>query len=172
MSLAVTHVILTIIAVDLYRDYFTKSKKYFTLHTILVAGIASLLPDIDILINWTLRLFGYSIEIMQHGGVTHTLLFGLVFLAPALFFCRRKNHKLAAYFFVIAFAVMFHILMDYVLGGGAYEGVMWFWPLSDQAYKIHLLSGIGIHIPMAVDAFILIVWLWHEEVKHKIKDFI
>ena len=66
MSLAVTHVILTIIAVDLYMDYFTKSKKYFTLHTILVAGIASLLPDIDILINWTLRLFGYSIEIMQH----------------------------------------------------------------------------------------------------------
>jgi hypothetical protein len=36
MALAVTHVLLTIIAVDLYRDYFMKKKyrKYFTMHTL------------------------------------------------------------------------------------------------------------------------------------------
>jgi hypothetical protein len=40
MPFAVTHVLLTIILVDLFRDYVAKHKKYFTLHTILIAGIA------------------------------------------------------------------------------------------------------------------------------------
>lgn len=48
MPLAVTHVLLTIIAVDLFRDYFLKNKRYFTIHTVFIAGIAGLLPDMDL----------------------------------------------------------------------------------------------------------------------------
>lgn len=58
MPLAVTHVLLTIILVDLFRDYIMKNhKKYLTLHTIMIAGIAGLLPDIDIPLFWLLNFF-------------------------------------------------------------------------------------------------------------------
>jgi len=173
MPFAVTHVLLTVILVDLYRDYFTKHKKFFSLHTILIAGIAALLPDIDVPINWILGFFGKYFAIMQHGGITHTALFGLVFLIPGFVLLKKKKHKMAMYFFVISFGVLFHIFLDYLLGGGAAEGIMWFWPLSTMAYKIHLLKEIGLsNIPAALDAVILLGWLWHEEKKHKIKDFI
>lgn len=173
MPLAVTHVLLTIILVDIYRDYFTKHKKYFTLHLLLIAGIAGLLSDIDIPINWLLNIFGYSIPYLTHGGITHTPLFALIFLVPAFIFLKKGQHKPSIYFFVITFGILFHLFLDYVLGGGAYEGIMWLWPLSTSTFKLHLLSKISLsNIPAALDAVILLVWLWHEEAKHKISDFI
>lgn len=173
MPLAVTHVLLTIILADLYRDYFTKHKKYFTMHTVLIAGIAGLLPDIDIPLNWILNFFGYSSELLAHGGITHTLLFGIIFLVPALIFLKKEKHKTAMIFFAITFGILVHLFLDYFLGGGAYEGVMWLWPLSANAFKLHLLYKIGLsNIPAALDAVILLAWLWHEEIKHKISDFI
>lgn len=172
MPLAVTHVILTIILVDLYRDYVSKHKKYFTIHTVMIAGVAGLLPDIDIPINWILSYFGYYFEIMQHGGLTHTAFFGLIFLVPAFYFL-RKNKKIATYFFVITFGILFHIFLDYLLGGGAWEGVMWLWPFSAESFKIHLLLKVkDSNLFVGLDAVILLLWLWHEEAKHKIKDFI
>ena len=57
MPFAVTHVISSIILVDLYRDYVAKHKKYFTLHTVFIAGLAGLLPDIDLPLNWLLNFF-------------------------------------------------------------------------------------------------------------------
>jgi len=173
MPFAVTHVILTAVLVDLYRDYFAKHRKNFTLHTILIAGIAGLLPDIDIPINWMLNTLGHSFEIMQHGGLTHTPFFGLVFLIPALILLRMKKPGTSMYFFVITFGILFHVFLDYLLGGGAWEGVMWLWPFSAEAFKIHLLPKTELITSfMAIDAIILILWLWHEEAKHKIRDFL
>ncbi len=176
MPNAVAHVILTIILVDLFRDYYMKKKhhkKYLTLHTIFIAGIGGLLPDIDIPINWILNSLGYSFEILKHGYITHTILFGLIFLIPGIILWKKEKHKTACYFFVITFGIFFHIFLDYLLGGGRFEGIMWFWPFLTNSYKIHLLSKIGLsEIPAALDAAILLGWLWHEEIKHKIKDYI
>lgn len=173
MPLAVTHVLLTIISIDLYRDYIAKHKKYFPLYTILIAGIAGLLPDIDIPINWLLNSFGYSFELLTHGGITHTVLFGLIFLIPAFIFLKKKKNKTATLFFVITFGVLFHVFLDWLLGGGGFYGIMWFWPITTQTFKIHLLSKINLlNIPAAIDALILLGWLFHEEAKHKIKDYI
>lgn len=174
MPLAVTHVLLTIILVDLFRDYIMKDhKKYLTLHTIMAAGIAGLLPDIDIPLNWLLGFFGRSYALLQHGGVTHTAVFGLVFLIPGFVFWKKGKHKMAVYFFVICFGVLFHVFLDYLLGGGGHGGIMWFWPISSNAFKIHLLNYFNLSgLPAGIDALILLGWLWHEEVKHKISDFI
>ncbi|PIN85939.1 hypothetical protein COV19_07660 [Candidatus Woesearchaeota archaeon CG10_big_fil_rev_8_21_14_0_10_44_13] len=173
MPFAVTHVILTIILVDLYRDYVTRHKRYFSMHTLFVAGIAGLLPDIDVPLNWLIEWMGFQPGILEHGIITHTAVFGLVFLIPALIFLKKGNKKAAAYFFVIAFGILFHIFLDYLLGGGYYEGVMWLWPLSTATYKVHLLKIIeGPNLLMWLDAAILLLWLWHEEIKHKISDFI
>lgn len=166
MALAVTHVILTIILVDLYRDYITKHKKFFTLHTIFIAGVAGLLPDIDIPLNWLFKIFGVS---FQHGGITHTPLFGLIFLIPGFYFWYRKNHKVAVYFFVITFGVLFHISLDLLFNEGSY---MLLYPLSTKLFQLVNFSFEIIRYRSAIDAIILLAWLYHEEVKHKISDFI
>jgi membrane-bound metal-dependent hydrolase YbcI (DUF457 family) len=176
MPLAVTHILLTIIVVDLFRDYFLKKKlhkKFITLHMLIIAGIAGLLPDIDIPLNWIFTFFNYSTDLLKHGGITHTPIMGLLFLIPGIILWRRKKHKAAVYLFVITFGIFFHISLDYLLGGGDKYGIMWFWPISTQRFKIHLINNLGLHnLSMAVDSVILIAWLWHEEVKHKIRDFI
>ncbi|MDP7323142.1 MAG: metal-dependent hydrolase [Candidatus Woesearchaeota archaeon] len=114
MPYAVTHVLLTIIAVDIYRDYFMKKhKKFLTLHTLLIAGIAGLLPDIDIAINWILSNVGYQGSILLHGAITHTAFFGLIFLIPGYYYCKQKDHKMAMYFYVICFGILFHVFLDF-----------------------------------------------------------
>ena len=172
MPLAVTHVILTIIVVDIYRDYFLKNKEHFTLHTVMIAGIAGLLPDIDIPLSKLLAMFNYFPGWLQHGGITHTIFFGIIFLIPALYFWKKQNKTIATYFFAITFGILFHIFLDFFLGGGRWEGIMFFWPILDQSYKLHLLHDFGRDIFLSLDAVILLLWLYHEEVKHKISDFI
>jgi len=110
MPFAVTHVLTSIILVDLYRDYFAKHKKYFTLHTIFIAGFAGLLPDMDIPLNWLLNLIGAD---LVHRTFTHTPLFALTFLIPGFILWCKKKHKIAMYFFVTCFAVFLHIFLDY-----------------------------------------------------------
>ena len=51
MALAVTHVLLTIIVLDLLRHYVFDKKK-FPRYLVVIGGIAGLVPDIDILFNW------------------------------------------------------------------------------------------------------------------------
>lgn len=171
MPYAVTHVLLTIIVIDLYRDYITKHRRFFTLHTILIGGIAGLLPDIDIPLGWALRNFG--INIIVHGSFTHTPWFAVLFLIPGLIFLNRRDKKRAVLYFVISFGVLFHVSLDWFLGGGMQEGVMWLFPFSMRAFKFHLMDRFGwTMLAPGVDAIILLAWLWHEEVKHKIRDFI
>ena len=175
--MAVTHVLSTIILLDIYRDYFLKNRKAFSLHTLFVAGIGALLPDVDIPINWVLGYMRFSPDIMAHGGLTHTPFFALFFLVPGLWLWRQRKvknmHRYAFYFLAIAFGILMHLLLDFVIGGGAYEGVMWLFPFSLEAWKLHLLNYINVpNIPAALDAVLLMLWLWHEEYKHKISDFI
>ena len=172
MPYAATHVLLTIILLDLYRDHVTRHKKYFSLHTLLIAGIAGLLPDIDIVLEWFVDMVKAP-SLFLHGYLTHTIIFGLVFLIPGFIFLKKEQHKKAMYFFVITYGVLFHLLLDVVLGGGADKGAMLFWPLSLEMFRIHALTSLNIpNLMISLDAIILLIWLYHEEKKHKIKDYI
>ncbi|NQV09533.1 metal-dependent hydrolase [Candidatus Woesearchaeota archaeon] len=174
MPLAVTHVLTSVVLIGLWRDYVVKHKKYFTLHTVFLAGFFALLPDIDVPLRMITEFFGVGVPgLLQHGGITHTPFFAVLFLIPAVILWKKKKKKQATYFYVAVFAIILHILFDYILGGGAYEGIMWLFPFSLQAWKLHILNYFGAKdLPMALDAIILLGWLWHEEVKHKISDFV
>ena len=173
MPLAVTHVILTIIAVDLYRDYIAKHKRYFTLWTVFIAGVAGLISDIDIPLYSFLAKLNINISWLAHGQITHTPIFGAVFLIPFAILWLRKKHKLAVIFLVIFFGIMMHIFLDYVIKGGDENGLMFFYPLATERYKIFLLNETaGLLDTAGLDAIILLLWLLHEEWKHKIRDFI
>ena len=173
MPFAVTHVLFAIIIVDLYRDYFAKHKKYFTLHTVFIAGFAGLLPDIDIPLNWFLNLIGGE---LLHRSITHTPFFGLVFLIPAFILWYYKKLKTAMYFFVTCFGILLHILLDFVFVTDANVGILLFYPFSEFALQIGLLKSMTtieiMSMFAAMDAIILLLWLWHEEVRHKISDYI
>ena len=172
MPFAVTHVLVSVICVDLYRHYVTKHKGYFTLHTLFIAAFAGLLPDIDIPLNSIISLFGAEIA---HRTFTHTPFFGLLFLIPAFIYWHLKKHKIAMYFFVTCFAVLLHITLDYVFAPDYAHGLMLFYPISYQALEIGVLGSLGtlatVKLYSAVDACLFLLWLWHQEIKHKIRDY-
>lgn len=173
MPLAVTHVILSIIAVDLYRDYVTRHKKYFTLWTVLIAGIAGLLPDLDIPLNFLLSSLGISFPLLVHGGIMHTPIFGLIFLLPFAALWIAGRHKIAVIFLVITFGILFHIFLDWLVGGGNINGIMAVFPFSENQYRGPFLGLIpSFPLREGLDAIILLLWLFHEYKRHKIKDFI
>ena len=169
MPFAVTHVLSAIILVDLFRDYIAKHKKCFTLHTIFIAGFAGLLPDMDIPLNWFLNFFGLNIV---HQSITHTPLFALIFLIPGLILWKNSKHKPAMYFFVISFGILLHISFDYLFMGNHGVGIMFFYPFSSATYGLSLMQSASPNFFAGIDAIILLLWLWHEEIKHKISDFI
>ena len=173
MPQAVTHVLLTIILVGFYRDYVTKHKHYFSLYTVLIAGFAGLFPDIDVPLNWIFKVYGYIFPLWQHGGITHTPTFALIFLVPGLLFLKKGKHKMAMYFFVMSFGISFHLFLDWLLGGGGHSGIMFLWPFSHTGWRIGLLTKAGLDsVPQALDAIILLSWLFYIEKKHKISDFV
>jgi membrane-bound metal-dependent hydrolase YbcI (DUF457 family) len=119
-------------------------------------------------------VFNFNVPVLlQHGMITHTPFFAFLFLIPAFILWKKEKHKQATYFYVATFAILLHIFLDYFIGGGSFEGIMWLFPFSLHAWKIHIINYFNLsNIPQALDAVILLGWLWHEEIKHKISDFI
>lgn len=168
MPQAVVHVLLTIICIDLFRDYVVKDKKKIPLHLVFIGGVAGLLPDIDIPMSWLVNdIFNFGVPIV-HRTFTHTLFFPLIILAVSLAFLKFDKKK-SILFGVIAFGVFFHLVLDMIFAGY----VMPFYPLSFYKVGLDLVGKIGLpSLIEGLEAFILLGWLWHEEKKHKISDFI
>ena len=77
---------------------------------------------------------------------------------------------MSMYFFVISFGIMLHVILDVVVNEGCY---MLLWPITTHCFGIVPNGGTyNSTIEVALDAIILLLWLYHEEVKHKIKDYI
>lgn len=157
MPLAVTHVAPAVLLFNFFKKKLNFEKYEFT-HAAFIASVGALLPDIDIFLGRILRSFGYN---LAHGTFTHTLFFAFLFLLPAaILFCIRK-YRSALFFSLLGFGIILHIFLDYLIGGGAEAGVMWFYPLSDHPYKIHLLSSLPYPLwPQELDALVLLGWIY------------
>ena len=182
MPHAVTHVLIPIILLSLFRDFFLndKQRKRFPLHYVLIAGVAGLLPDIDVIVYYVMSFFGYSLSEV-HRTFSHNLFVVLLFVVlgvVAYVFGFRnkelgKHHlRLDKIFYVIAFGVFVHLVLDFVVAGI----IMPFYPLSDWSIGLNTIR----YLPNAwqdsfvpsLDAGLLILWLVYMEFKHKISDFI
>ena len=162
------HVLLAIIALDLFRDYIVKNKKEVPLHFIFIGGVAGLLPDIDIPLFWLINnLLGIQVE-WFHRTFSHSIFFPVIFLVLSLVIY-KFNKKYSLLSAIISFGITFHILLDLVVQGF----VMPLYPITTNIVGFNLAyqSGLNEVIP-GIDAIILIAWLWHEEKKHRISDFI
>ncbi len=175
VAYAVTHVIVAIVLIDLYRDYIAKKK--FSTWFVLLGGIAGLLPDLDVPLEWTLNaLFGEVVSI--HRVVSHSVFFAGVFLLLALpfYFQRKKSTKIfgkkvsyehiALFFTIIAVGWLTHISLD--CGLASDYNLTWF-PGIPLGFCPSPFSSDAL---LGLDAIILVLWLIHEEWRHKIKDYI
>lgn len=190
MVLAVTHVLVPIIAFELLRDRFKGMRKAFSpKHTFLV-GIAGLMPDMDVPVFTVLQRLGLvDATAIGHRIFLHNVWIPLGFLMfaaasafvwPAL--RGRKNRKyrqgrsmsLAKVFLLLAVGWMFHLTLDAVLTGE----VMPFYPLSSYLVNWNLTGRLAaatgieqLTILVSIDALLLVFWLWHEQFTHRIRDY-
>ncbi|MBI5391994.1 metal-dependent hydrolase [Candidatus Woesearchaeota archaeon] len=175
MPFAVTHALLTLFAVLLYFDFFQK-KTIFPPHTIFIAALAGLLPDLDIPLSGLLNLLGIPFPLLDHRGILHSPFFGLLFFIPAVYFMHAKKRHLKIYSFLLSLGVLFHIFLDYLIGvGDGHLGLPFLWPFNAVKYP-PLLALFHIQIPiifyLGLDAILLLVFILYDEYKHKIKNFI
>jgi membrane-bound metal-dependent hydrolase YbcI (DUF457 family) len=178
MPQAVTHFLIPVILLELFRDFFVKDKKVFPIHYILIGGLAGLLPDLDIAVYYVLSFFGFTIQEV-HRTFSHTLFFPLIFIFLAILFHNFKSKKLGKYhlklrniFLIIAFGIFTHLMLDAIISGN----VMPFYPLFDYSFGLNLISLLpplwqGTIMP-TIDAVLLILWMVSLEIRHKISDFI
>jgi len=164
MALAVTHIILTIALLDIFRHYVFGLKK-FPRYLLVIGGIAGLAPDLDIPLGWILTLLnGATVDI--HGLFTHSIFFALLFAIIGAVLQYKKNLKWARILYVIAVGWTLHILLDCLFN--AYSTVLWLLSINTTAY---CPSGILENYRTSIDAIILVLWLLHEEISNKIKCY-
>ena len=178
MPQAVTHFLIPVILLELYREFFVKKKKSFPVHYLFIGGLAGLIPDLDIAVYYFLSFFGFTIQEV-HRTFSHNLFVPLIFVLLGLFFSKFKNKELGKHhlklkniFFVIAFGIFIHLLLDATISGM----VMPFYPFSILTIGLNLVNLLP-HpwqstILPTLDAIMLILWMIYLEVKHKISDII
>ena len=155
MAQAVTHVLIPIVLVSIYRTYFSKPK--FSKWYVLLAGIAGLLPDLDYPLQYLFK--GYIFHGMFH------LIYVLLFLAvlAIVFYYLKFSRKYYLTTAILAFGYFMHLLLDCIAGG--YE---FFYPFSAMNYCVAFVPH---SFWAGADAVILVLWLYHEYYAGNIKGF-
>lgn len=181
MPYAVSHIIVPILLLSLFRDYCVKNKQKFPLHYVLIGGIAGVIPDLDVGVFYVLSFFGYTLDSI-HKVFTHNFTLVLIFIILGLiaYYSGVKGkggigkHHLQWYmiFYLIAFGIFTHVVLD---------GIVWgviapFYPFSSYQIGVDLVGSLPNDwqrtIVASVEAIMLVFWLVYMEVKHKISDFI
>ncbi|MBI4151384.1 metal-dependent hydrolase [Candidatus Woesearchaeota archaeon] len=164
MANSVTHVIVVIVLLDLFRHYVFGKKK-FPRYLLVIGGIAGLGPDIDVPLTWIYQFLTSSTTDL-HGLFTHSIFFVLFFLGIALLLHVKKRNMWAKIFYVISAGWFMHLVLDCLYGG--YK--TFFWPFH---YASSFCPQWGIQTHAAdIDAIILVLWLIHEELHQRIIDYI
>ena len=175
MPYIAAHVILTIVIADFYRDYIAKKK--FPMIYVFIAGIAGMLPDMDILVGWVIN-WTFGTRYNLHRIYTHSLSYAIIFFLAALIFLfiRKDDYEIlkwsvpkqaiVMFFFALAFGWFIHIALDCGLAADGYLNLIPSIPLNfcPSPFTNQALAGF--------DAIILILWLIHEQYYHKIKDYL
>jgi len=180
MPQAVTHVLIALIIASLIRDFYIskKDKRKFPLHYVLIAGVAGLLPDLDIIAFWVLNFFGFSLQEV-HRTFTHTLFVPLLFLIIVGLTWKLKNRELGKHhltihiiFLMLALGSFIHLLLDAFLSGM----IKPFYPFSSFAVGFSVVKYLPLQLQNlffpSLDAVLLVLWLIYLEWRHRISDFI
>lgn len=164
MAFSVTHVLIVIVILDFFRHYVF-GKKNFPRYLLVIGGIAGLFPDIDLPLQWLSQLFT-SNKLLWHGTFTHSIFIPIILLLIGIILHYKNKIKLSRIFYVISTGWFIHLILDCIYGG---EPKLFFYPFH-YIPSIFFNWNIYAHAD-AIDAIILILWLLHEELHNKIKDY-
>jgi len=180
MPQSVIHILVPLISMALIKDWYDakKGKGAFSLHYVLIAGIAGIIPDLDIALFWILFFFGFTLDTV-HRTFAHSIFVPLLFLIVSAITIKktktsvgRHNLKWSVIFLMLAFGSVIHIILDAVFAGS----VTLFYPFSSFAVGLNIVGLFPypldrLLIP-SLEAALLVFWLVYLELKHKISDFI
>jgi membrane-bound metal-dependent hydrolase YbcI (DUF457 family) len=169
MPYTATHVLVSIILIELFREYFVKSNNKFPRYYILIAAIAGVFSD-----------FEYIFQFPDlHRAFLHSLFVPLIFLVVGLFIwkfdikhavVRGRHLKLSAIAFIFSGMTLVHIILDSVLRDGA----PLFYPFSDVWYGLSLVlllpGGSSVWL-IGIDTALLFFWIFWMEFKLKVDDY-
>ncbi len=184
MPQAIAHFLIPALIVSIIRDFFVKKK--FSLHYVLIAGLAGVLPDIDIAISVVLNFLGKE-GWNVHKTFTHSLFIPVLLFAVFLvlnltdsknkiFSIGKQKLKLSWIFLMLSLGILIHILLDALFGSGAF----FFYPFGGFNYSMDYGVDLIKYLPYelqewampVLDGAMFIVWIFYLEIKHKISDFI
>ncbi|MBU0959402.1 MAG: hypothetical protein KKB31_05650 [Nanoarchaeota archaeon] len=172
MPQAIAHILFPLLLISFIRDFYLKKekKRKFSLHYALIAGLAGIILDIDVILT-SLQKY------------THTLIIPLIFLFSFFIFrradvkariCNLGRHKLKLHiiFLMLSIGTFSHILLDALF----YYPDYIFYPFLEIGFGLNFIDYLHFSSPaviMAVlDGFLFVVWVSYLELKHKISDFI
>ncbi|MEK6792508.1 MAG: metal-dependent hydrolase [Nanoarchaeota archaeon] len=180
MPQAVTHVLIPIILLSIFRHIYQKrTNKKFPLQYVLIGGIAGVIPDLDIPLFWIMNQFNYTYE-QIHRTFMHTIFVPIIFLVLALiskYTIKRKigRNKLSITIILLLCALgsVIHLTLDATLAGY----ITPFYPLSNiqigTGFPFTILpDAMAIFFLATLDGVLFILWILYLEIKHKISDFI
>ena len=164
MPFAVTHILVSLFFIDLYRRFILK-RKDFPPWLVFIGGLAGLLPDIDYVIYWILQIFITIDPLLIHGPYTHNLFIPLALLVLSLCFWKWKTTSHV--FIIISMGYTIHLLLDALFSQKAL-----LYPLSSMKFGLDLIPDASL-IPfyMSLDAILLVLWLFYEWKTKKIRSF-
>ena len=129
MPLPVAHAIVGASIVAAARDNFSLSRDWKIL---LLGATIAVVPDFDLILSWVL---GYGLK--AHGGFTHSIVFSVALGSAVSLLAREKSVK---GFLAYIAASISHGLLD-VVTKKEFGGAQLLWPISDQRYRLGLLSN-------------------------------
>ncbi len=174
-----THILIVIILVELFRNYFVKNNKKFPRYYILIAATGAILPDFDIVVYYITYFFGFTIE-QIHRTFLHTLFIPLILFFVGLFTYAEKiknsrigkmHMHLPTIFFILSFGSLIHLILDALIIGN----IIPFYPFSAYSIGINLISVFpeawkNLILP-SLDTLMLVFWLFWMEFKLKITNY-
>jgi len=164
MPFAVTHMLVPMILLDVLRDNILKIRKSRLPNKyILIAGLAGLLPDIDIPLSF---LFG---SFFAHRTITHTVWLPLAFLLISPILYLLKKHDWSKVFLMCFIGTSLHITLDVVTAGS----IALLYPASNTLFSVNLIGTNNAMFAYSVmDAVVLWLWFLRMSMKKRIQDIV
>lgn len=179
MPFAVTHILVPVLLLELFRNFYFKDHKKFPRYYVLLAALGGILPDFDIGMYYILYFFGFSID-QVHRTLLHTIFVPLIlFLIGIIFYftgTKIKNlglrHlKLSTAFFILSFGTLIHLILDAVFSGY----IVPLYPILDWRVGLNLLESFPeqMHVLIlgTIDGVLLFFWLAWMELKLRITRY-
>lgn len=180
MAQAVMHILVAVILIELYREFFVKDSRNFPRYYVLAAVIGGILPDFDFLVYYLqYPFFGFAYE-QIHRTYFHSLWLPLTLLIIGILYwhsglkniwLRKRRMNMKTIFFILAAMSLLHLILDSLFWGSVFP----FYPLTSIELGLNLLTYfpedmLGLILP-TIDGILLVLWILWMQFKLRIPDY-